>query len=253
MKHLAASLLLWAAGLQALPLAPAPTPPAAGVQPAVGALLPLDLPFTDSAGRAVTLRESFGDRPVLLVLGYYRCAQLCGLLMQGLLEGLHGLPARNYRLLRVSIDPTETPADARAREAVDLAYARHLGGEPPTLQLLTGPSAALLARRVGYRYERSDDAGFAHPAVAFVVTPQGRISSALNGIRFEPAELRLALSLAAEGRTRPSLGDRIALLCAHFDPRLGRHSAAVLHGLQVTGVALALGLALLFWRQRPAS
>lgn len=251
MKRLAL-MLLWSAALHAQPLAPTPTPPDAGVQPELGAQLPLDLPFTDSDGHAVTLRQSFGDRPVLLVLGYYRCPQLCGLLMQGLLEGLHDLPARSYRLLRVSIDPAETPADARARGAIDLAYARHLGGELPALQLLTGPSASLLARRAGYRFERIDNTGFAHPAVALVLTPEGRISSALNGIRFEPAELRLALSQAAEHRVSPSLGDRVALLCAHLDPRLGRHSSAVLHGLQVIGASLALGLALLFWRQRAA-
>lgn len=252
MKGLGA-LLLWCAALHAQPLSPTPAPPDAGVQPQLGAELPLDLPFTDSDGRAVTLRESFGDRPVLLVLGYYRCPQLCGLLMQGLLEGLHGLPARSYRLLRVSIDPAETPADARDRGAVDLAYARHLRGELPTLQLLTGPSALTLARRAGYRFERSADAGFSHPAVAFVVTPAGRISSAFNGIRFETAELRRALLIADAGRTNASLSDRIALLCAHFDPRLGRNSNAVLHGLQAIGVALVLGLALLFWRQRAAS
>jgi protein SCO1/2 len=258
--------LLWAAALHAQPLAPAPTPPDAGQQPALGVQLPLDLPFHDSEGRAVPLRSYFGDRPVLLVPGYYRCPQLCGLLMQGLLESLHDgdVPPASYRLLRVSIDPAETPADARARGAVDLAYARHLAApgrppETPALDLLTGPPASLraLTQRLGYRYEPTDTrtdegAAFAHPATAIVLTPQGRVSSYLNGIRFEPEALRMAVNRAALGRVggAPGLDERLALLCAHIDPRLGRHSEAVLRGLQAVGVGVAVALAVLFWRQR---
>lgn len=255
--------LLWASALHAQPLAPAPKPPDAGLQPAPGTLLPLDLAFTDSEGRAVRLRDYFGSRPVLLVPGYYRCPQLCGLLMHGLLESLHDghVQPGSYRLLRVSIDPGETPGDARIRATVDLAYARHLaapGANVPALDLLTGPAASVqaLTQRIGYRYERTDPAGdgstsFAHPAAAIVLTPEGRVSSYLDGIRFEPELLRLAIERAGEGRIGgpPALSERIALLCAHIDPRLGRHSTAVLRGLQATGVGLVLALALLCWRQ----
>jgi protein SCO1/2 len=262
--------LLWTLGLAAgvavaQPLAPQPVPPDAGLQPALDAQLPLDLPFTDSEGRPLTLREAFGDGPVLLVLGYYRCPQLCGLLMHGLLEALQqgGLPRERYRVLRVSIDPQETPADARVRRAADLAYAHFLEGAQPApqpldLRLLTGPAASVqaLARAVGFRYQRSaardnEGADFAHPAVAVVLTPEGRVSRYLEGVRFDPWALRLALVQADEGRvgSLADLAGQVALLCAHVDPRLGRHSAAVLHGVQALGVLLVLALAALWWRQ----
>jgi hypothetical protein len=63
--------------------------------------------------------------------------------------------------------------------------------------------------------------------------------------------LRAALTQAGLGHidSRPTPADPVALLCAHIDPRLGRHSAAVLHGLQVMGVLLVLALATLYWRQ----
>lgn len=242
----------------AQPLAPQPVPPDAGISPALNAELPLDLPFTDSDGRALRLGDVFTDRPVLLVPGYHRCPQLCGLLVQGLLEALQhsGLPRDRYRLVRISIDPSETPADAHARREADLAHARFLdaAAAPPDLRALTGtaPAVQALAQRLGYRYQRNgDDASgrpnWAHPAVAIVATPQGRISSYVSGIRFDPAELRLALVQAGDGRIG-SLADRIALLCAHVDPRLGRHSAAVLLGLQALGLLLVLGLAAAWWR-----
>lgn len=262
---LALGLAVAALAVHAQALAPQPRPPDAGVQPALDAQLPLDLPFTDSEGRPATLRDAFGDRPVLLVLGYYRCPQLCGLLMHGLLDSLHraGLPRERYRVLRVSIDPAETPADARARRAADLAYAHFLEGadpapQPLALQLFTGPAASVraLTRAVGYRYQRStgrddDGAAFAHPAVVVVVTPEGRVSRYLGGVQFDPWELRLALTEADQGHigTLAGLAQRVALLCAHVDPRLGRHSAAVLQGVRAMGVLLVLALAALWWWQ----
>ena len=241
----------------AQPLAPQPAPPDAGIAPALNAALPLDLAFTDSDGHAITLRQAFHDRPVLLVPGYYRCPQLCGLLMQDLLQALQrsGLPRDAYRVLRISIDPDETPADARTRREADLAYARFLAptAAPPDLRALTGsaPAVQALAQRLGYRYQRNDDEDgrrrWAHAAVAIVATPQGRISSYVSGIGSEPAQLRLALVRAGDGRAG-NLSDRVALLCAHLDPRLGRHSAAVLLGLQAMGLLLVLGLGAAWWR-----
>lgn len=271
-RRAAAALLVLVLGLlgsgsvSARPLAPPPTPPDAGVSPALGAALPLALRFIDSDGRDVTLGDYFGSRPVLLVLGYYRCPQLCGLLMHGVLEALHdgGLARDEYRVLRVSIDPAETNADAHARRAVDLAYAAALAGDaapapPLDLTLLTGRPAALraLAQQVGFRYQRDhgdpggpddrDRAAWAHPAVAIVVTPEGRVSRYFGGIQFDSRELRLALVEASDGRIGHA-GDRLALLCAHVDPRLGRHSEAVLRGLQAVGAALVLALLALFRR-----
>jgi protein SCO1/2 len=245
----------------AQPLAPAPTPPDAGLDPALGTQLPLDLRFTDAQGEPIVLRDLFGDRPVLLVLGYYRCPQLCGLVMHGLLEALHTtrLPHSAYRVLRVSIDPHDTPVDARSRRDADMAYADFLQGaettsEPLDLQLLVGTPPALhsLAQRVGFRYQRSTDPGddsaaYAHPAVVVVVTPEGRVSRYLPGVAFDPWELRLALTEADDGHIG-DLVDRVALLCAHVDPRLGRHSEAVMVGVRAVGVLVMLALAAVAWQ-----
>ncbi len=252
-----------ASAADARPLEPAPAAPEARLVERPGAALPLDAAFVDSLGRSLPLAAAFDHRPVLLVPGYYRCPQLCGLLMHGLLEALHdgGLPRSDYRIVRVSVDPEDTPAGARERRDADLAYADFLDGARPQahaldLRLLTGAPAALarLTQAAGWRYaaERHDDdpaARYAHPATVIVATPDGRISRYLSGVRFDPAEVRLALVEAAGGRIG-GLSDRLALLCAHVDPRLGRHSAAVLGGLRAAGAATLLLLAALWWRQR---
>ena len=257
-KRLAACVAAWLLGLAsatAQPLSlPAP-PPDAGLQQHLDAQLPSDLPLVDSTGRPVRLGETFGERPVLLMLGDSRGTQLCGLLRQGLLEALHdsGLSRDAYRIVRVSIDPADTPATAQGLREANLAYADVLDGPHPPdapldLRLLTGAEPALhsLAKALGWRYRRAgtpdgleDD--YAHPAVVAVLTLEGRVSRYLPGVRFDPTELRLALAVAGEGRIG-GLSDRLALLCAHLDQRLGRHSAAVLRGARTVGVLTALVL-----------
>jgi protein SCO1/2 len=238
-----------------------PKAPDAGIAPKPGAELPLDIAVVDSDGRRAHLGDFFGDsRPVLLVLGYYRCPQLCGLVMHGVLESLHesGAPRDAVRIVGVSIDPQDTPATARSRLAADLGYAHFLAQRdrralPPDVHLLVADATAIgkLTLRAGFTYSASQggDARFAHPAAVIVATPKGRISNYLMGIRFDAADLRRALADASARRTG-AVGDAIALLCAHVDPSWGRHSAAILGTFRVAGVLGALALAAWCWRRR---
>jgi len=243
------------------PVVPAPQQPIAALSQRLGTALPPALPFVDSDGHEMRLGSSFGGPPVVLVLGYHRCPQLCGLVAQGLLESVRatGLPPDASRLVFVSIDPDETPADAAARLKVDLDYARFLdagaGAAPPFLRLLTGSRASIaaLARAVGVEWQRTADeaapaARFAHPSAAIVLTPEGRVSRYLMGVRFEPAELRAALVEAGEGRVG-SLTERVALLCAHVDPHVGRHGAAALAGARIAALTTLAGVAFIVWRR----
>ena len=271
MKTLAALLLVLAHAVvcaQALapardgPLAPMPVTPAIGFTQHLDAHLPFAEPFTDSAGHAVRLADEFPHDavPTLLMLGYHRCPQLCGLATQGVLEALRqsGLPNAAVRVLFVSVDPAETAADAADKRRADLGYARALAGAtasaPPSIERLVGPAASIaaLARRVGFVYQPGDAAArFAHPAGVVVVTPDGRVSRYLMGVRFDPAELRTAITQASAGQVG-NLSDRLALLCAHLDPHVGQHSEAVLVGLRVAGLATLALLAAFVWRRREA-
>ncbi len=228
------------------PLTPTPAPPAAGFAQHPGAALPLSAQFIDSNGRTLMLADELGHdgRPTLLMLGWHRCPQLCG------------LASSATRLLLVSVDPAETSADAAARLAPDRGYADMLmGASPearPSIERLVGAPASIraLADSVGFRWTPADaHARLAHPAGLIVVTPDGRVSRYLLGVRFDPAELRTAVDNAAGGRIGTA-SDRLALLCAHFDPRAGLHSDAVLLGARATGLATLALLAAFAWRRR---
>jgi protein SCO1/2 len=241
------------------PLSPTPVPPAADFVQHPGAALPLATAFVDSQGRAVPLREALAPgAPTLLMLGWHRCPQLCGLATQGVLEAWRrsGLADSATRVLFVSVDPAETAADAADRERADRGYARLLAGADasaaPAVERLVGSDAGIraLADSVGFRWTPGDArARLAHPAGVVVVTPDGHVSRYLMGVRFDPADLREAVDAAAGNRIG-MMSDRLALLCAHLDIRNGARSDAVLAGLRLAGCAILAALAAFAWRHR---
>jgi protein SCO1/2 len=214
------------------------------------AALPRDARFLDEHGRAVTLSDYYGGAPLVVVLGYLDCPNLCSLVLVGAAEALAGTglaPRQDYRALFVSIEPRDSPAQARAKRAEVLPGARGAGWH-----FLTGsaPSIAALARAVGFRYVYDAEIHeYAHPAGIVVMTPEGRISSYLFGVRFPPWQLRLALAQAASGRSG-SLADRLLLLCFHYDPQAGRYNVAIMNGLRAGSLVFLVAGGIFLWRFR---
>ena len=76
-------------------------------------MLPLDVELTDEHGRAVTIGEYFGRRPVVLAFVYYGCPMLCLQSLSSLAATLGVLsenPGDDFEVVSLSIDPRETPA-----------------------------------------------------------------------------------------------------------------------------------------------
>ena len=94
-----------------------------GVTEHLGEQIPLDLPFVDSDGKPVVLKQFFdGKRPVVLTMNYSNCPMLCSLQINGLFNGRdgeddRGTSATSIEVVTVSIDPLEIPERARADEA----------------------------------------------------------------------------------------------------------------------------------------
>lgn len=250
MKRVILAWLFVAACAQAAPLALPPTPQAGFVQ-RPGARLPLSTTFTDDSGKAVRLAQYFNDRPVLLVLGYYQCPNLCSTLMEGVVQmaAAMDLPRSAYRLIEVSIDPNETVTLAARKKA---SYQPMLGRRGGELHLLTGGQAAIdrLTASAGFRYAYDRQTQqYAHPAGLLIATPDGRIARYFMGVRFDPRQVRLALVDASSGRIG-SVSDRLWLLCAHFDPASGRYSIAAMTAVRIACMAVLAMLVVWMLRQR---
>lgn len=217
--------------------------------------LPLDLKFVDERGKPLQLQSLFdGTRPVVLTLNYTNCPMLCGLKLRGMIEALAEMslePGRDYRVVSVSIDPLESPMQARMAKQ---GYLREFGrGDGQGWTFLTGrePQIRALADAIGFQYqyvpERKE---YAHAAVFMICTPDGRVSRYLYGIRFEPKTVQLSLVEAAQGRIGTTF-DQVLLFCFHYDATSGNYAPAAVSLMKTGAAATVIVLALFFlpWKR----
>jgi protein SCO1/2 len=231
------------------------------VEEHLGAQLPAALRFTDERGRSVHLGDYFRDgKPILLTLAYFRCPMLCDLVLRGVLDGTRGQPlalGRDYRALTVSFDPRDRPAAAASKQRALLQAANRpdSAADWPFL-VADDETARALGNALGYRWVFDPKSGdFAHPAVAFVLTGDGKISRYLYGVSPRPFDLRLAISEAANGRAGGSF-ERLLLTCFRWDPSERKYGLALSRGARAGGaltlLAIAAGYFLLFRKKRVA-
>ncbi len=202
--------------------------------------VPLDLPFRDERGEAVTLGDFFHAKPVILVLAYYRCPMLCNQVLNGVVDGLRGISfdaGADFQVVVVSFDAREQSSLAAAKKAT---YVEHYG-RPDTedgWHFLTGaqPSIDRLTQAVGfpYLYDSARDQ-FIHDSGIMILTPEGRVSRYLYGIDYPSRDLRLALVEASDRRIASPM-DHVMLLCFHYDPASGKYSASILALVRIAGV-----------------
>ena len=208
-----------------------------------------DLTFRDEKGRASKLGAFLGNRPVILVLGYYRCPMLCTMINDGLINALQNLRANvgaDFDVVEVSIDPHETPTDAGERKKL---YVRRYGRPAAAAgwHCLVGDTQAItqLADEVGYRYAYDPEIKqYAHPSGVIVLTPAGKISRYVFGATFNSTELRDALTAAKEGKSGSVLS-QIFLLCYHYNPITGKYGALILSLLRIASIGTVISLILL--------
>jgi protein SCO1 len=225
----------------------------------LGEQVPARLGFYDSFHNQVALKDFLGQgKPAALTLVYFECPMLCSLVLKGLIQGLNrtGLQlGKDYQGITVSFDPKDTPRSAAEAQRGYLAGLKGLErARAQDWPFLTGGegNARALAEALGFKYRYDEPTRqFAHPAVVFVLTPEGRISRYLYGIEFPSRDLRLALVEASGGKVGTSF-DRVLLKCFRYDPGTGRYrlyaTNFVRGGALLAGLGLFAGLALL-WRQ----
>jgi protein SCO1/2 len=212
----------------------------------LGAQLPLDTPLRDEQGRDVRFGDFFGKKPVIVLFVYFECPMLCTLELNGLVRNLKALTmsaGKEFDIVTVSIDPTETPALARAKKA---GYLKRYGRPGAELgwHFLTGtePNIRRLADTVGFQYVYDPKSKqYAHPAGLVIATPSGRIARYIYGVDFPANNLRWSLIDASSGKVGTPV-DRLLLMCFHYDPSTGRYNFAVMAAVRASGVATVLSL-----------
>jgi protein SCO1/2 len=256
MKHLISAALLLAAAAPLLagsgvqPGLDVQGPPdvarEVGIDQKLDSQVPLDLTFRDEAGNEVRLGDYFGEKPVVLVLAYYRCPKLCNLVLNALLQSFREMSftvGKEFNVVTVSFDPRETPELAAAKKR---SYVEKYGrdGAEGGWHFLTGakPQIDALAEAVGfrYRYLEKEDL-YAHASGIMVLTPGGRLSRYFYGISYSPRDLRFGLIEASNNKIGTPADQALLLLCLHYDVKTGTY-VSVMSWVRVASALTVVGL-----------
>jgi protein SCO1 len=215
--------------------------------------IPLNLTFMDEHGKTVELGQYFGAKPVILTLVYYTCPMLCTQVLNGLDRALENIPpsiGKDFNVVTVSIDPSDTPVLAATKQAMYTG----MYNRPGAMQgwnFLVGQQAQIkqLADAVGFHYAYDPDSKqFAHAAGIMVLTPQGKLSSYFYGVQYRERDLRLALDQASQGKVG-SAADQVLLYCYHYDVYNGKYDLLIANVLKIAGGLTILigGIILIFF------
>ena len=221
-----------------------------GVEQHLNQQLPLDAQFVDDHGNTVRLGDYFGKRPAIVSLVYYNCPMLCSEEMDGLASALEMVkltPGKDFDILIISIDPTETPQLAARKKAY---YVKRYG-RPETANgwhFLTGPQASIdaVAKAVGFGYVRVPGPDgkldqFAHASSIELATTDGKLAQYYLGVEYSPKDIMLGL-IEASGNKIGSPVANIITYCYHYDPQTNRHSLMVARVVQVGGMVTVVSL-----------
>jgi protein SCO1/2 len=212
--------------------------------------LPLNLTFTDDAGKQVELASYFGKKPAILALVYYQCPMLCSEELNGLtsaLEMVDEVPGRDFNIIVVSIDPSEGTDLAAAKKR---SYLKRYG-HPETAagwHFLTGtqPNIDALTHATGFEYVRIPGPDgkltqFAHASAIQLVTPEGKLAQYYLGVEYSPKDLRIGLVETSHNRIGSPV-DNILTYCYHYDPGTNKHSLIVARVVQMGGLVTMISL-----------
>lgn len=221
-----------------------------GVEQHLNVQLPLAAQFVDDKGQTVRLGDYFGKHPALLSLVYYNCPMLCSEEMDGVASALEMVkmnPGKDFEVIIISIDPSETPALAAKKKAF---YVKRYG-RPETADgwhFLTGKQDAIdqVSKATGFGYIRVPGPDgkldqFAHASSIEVVTTDGHIAQYYLGVEYSPKDVMLGL-IEASGNKIGSPVANILTYCYHYDPQTNKHSLIVARVVQVGGMMTVVSL-----------
>ncbi|MBP9706696.1 MAG: SCO family protein [Oligoflexales bacterium] len=211
------------------------------------------LTFKNEEGKSVELAEFFSaKKPVVLVLAYYGCENICNILLNGVSSVVRSQDwtiGKEFEIVTVSFDARNTPEEATAKKDFFIKEYGRMGAERGW-HFLTGEEAAIkaLTQQVGFRYiyDESTDQ-FAHSSAMIFLTPEGKISRYLHGVQFKPQDVRLALIESGEGKVGTFI-EQALMFCFRYDPNKGGYAALAFNIVQYSSIMVAIFLfSYLFW------
>jgi len=184
----------------------------------------LNLKFTNEYNQTKTLAEYINNKPTILTINYYNCPTLCSPLLYEVADVVQNVglePAKDYNVITLSIEKNDTFLHAKnTKDKIFKTFKQPFQTNAWSFLTTTKQEDIdTLTDSVGFKYERRIKDGvvdYLHPAAIIVLTPKGKVSRYLNGIRYLPFDLKMAILEASDEKTRPTIANTL-LYCFAYD------------------------------------
>ncbi len=183
----------------------------------LGDKIPMNLTFTDSNGKVVSLEEVADGKPLIIDMGYFECPDLCDVVLEGLmnvLDKVSEVPGKDFNVATISFSTSDTPEIAADKK--DQFYGQMTRAIPASAwRFMTGDSANIytLTDALGFYFKKEKGGDFMHPTALIVVDRTGKIIRYIEGTSYAPVDLNMAIMEAQAGTPEEIIS---ALLCVCF-------------------------------------
>lgn len=223
-----------------------------GIDEKLGDFIPLEAKFSTVNGDSVTLGDLLEEgKPVILNPLYYECPMLCGLVVDGVIDVVDELawkPGKDYLVISFSIDPKE---DHTLAAKYRTEYLSKIKGNKADegWYFLTGKQTQIdtVINSVGFKYNEVLDTGeYAHSAAIIMLSPAGKITRYLYGIKYNEFDTRNALYESADGKIG-STAEKLLMYCYQYDPDSNSYAPIAINIMKLGGLAtlIILGIFLI--------
>ncbi len=197
-----------------------------GVYEKQGSYIPLDLEFVNEYNKTNTLQDVLDNKPTIMTLNYFDCPGLCSPLLNGVASVINKLdlkPYIDYKVLTISIEKNDTPFKAIMKKT-NLLKSINIPFPPQSWTFLTSSNQKTIdaiTNAVGFKYEKRIKDGvtdYIHAGMIIIISPRGKIIRYLNGTKYLPFDLKLAIYEAKEERSGPTIAKTL-LYCFAYDAK----------------------------------
>ncbi|GAB6065247.1 SCO family protein [Aquifex pyrophilus] len=173
-------------------------------------------------GKNTNLYSLIKGKPTILLLSYYTCGGTCPVRVDNLNKLIKetGLKDRDFIVLNLSFDEKDNLETLKKFKEIHGPFTKQW-----VFGLIKKEEIRKLTDSVGFRFffvER--DKTFVHPNVYIFLSPEGRITRYLYGVK--PSEMDIRIALAESTQNKISLNsvvDLALLVCFTYDPSRSRY------------------------------
>lgn len=198
-----------------------------------------DVPLMLSDGSSPMLSTLRGGVPTILSPVYTDCPSFCSAITANLKASLDELGSRagEYNVVSVSFDTTD-----KTFNLSNFAKRWKLDTERWSVATGRGQDMLDLLRSIDFEYEwNAKTREFEHPNVVIVLTPSGKISRYLYGIKPNSSDLKLAILEARAEQSGLGLYDGFIVRCFVYDPVTGSYVADRKFILMIVSGGISVG------------